>query len=61
MGTDETSWVPLSSICETGWVKGEGEMVLWLTVSDDELDREGDANKGGVEVELSGECTPLAW
>ena len=35
--------------------------MLWLAVSDDELDREGDDNKGGGGVKLSGDCRPLGW
>jgi hypothetical protein len=50
VGTDEIS---------IGRFKGEGELELWLTVSGEELDREGDVNTGGVWVELSDECTPL--
>jgi len=61
VGTDETLWDTFSSICDIGWCKGEGELELWPAVSVEELDRDGDDNTGGVDVELSGECTPLTW
>jgi hypothetical protein len=43
----------LSSICDIGESS-------WLIVSGEELNREGDGNTGGVEVELSDGCTLLA-
>lgn len=52
MGTDETSWATSSSTCD-GWFKGGGELELWLAVSGEALDREGDDNIGGVGAELS--------
>lgn len=48
-------------MCDIGWIRGEGELGAWWAVSEEELDREGDDNTGGVEVELSDGCTPLAW